>query len=163
VEDETLFLPSSFPGAERTQLGLSKLASDESLLREAQAYDCILQLRLTLKTISVLQYKRQWNVVGQRKSTRARSRIYSMEAIRDHYLLVYNTNRISLLTLGRLQESDDRLPRLGLEDLARKSTVAKRQTGDTYRADGKLWALTPPAGWGNGSGACNACSILSCV
>jgi hypothetical protein len=147
VEDEELFLPSSFPDFERNQLNLSKLAHDESLLREAQAYDCILQLRLTIKTISVLQHKRQSNIVGQRNTTRARSRIFSMEAIRDHYLQVYNTNRASLIQLGKLQPNDHHLPHLGVEDLARKPTVAKRQTGDTYRADGKLWALTPTINW----------------
>jgi hypothetical protein len=152
VEGENLFLPSSFSDVDRTQLGLSKLAYDESLLRKAQAYEYILQLRLTVKTISVLHHKRQWNVVGQRKSTRARSKIHSMEAIRDHYLHVYNTNRLSLITLGRLQQNDDHLPHLSLEDLARKSTASKRQTGDTYRADGKLWALTPVVAWKKNNG-----------
>jgi hypothetical protein len=78
--------------------------------------------------------------------------IYSMEAIRDHYLEAYNTNRLALIHLGRIQPNDDRLPHLGLEDLARKSTVAKRQTGDTYRPDGKLWTLAPPTNWRSDEG-----------
>jgi hypothetical protein len=143
AEEENLFLPSSFSEEDRSFLGLSKLALDEALLREAQACDCILQLRLTLKAISVLQYKRQWNVVGQRKNTRARARIHSLEAVRDHHLLVYNTTRTALIALKRLQPDDERLPHLTREDLSRKSTIAKRQTGDTYRPDGKLWALRP--------------------
>jgi hypothetical protein len=147
-EDENLFLPSSFPAEERNRLGLTGLVREEALLREAQAHECVLQLRLTLKIISALQFKRRMNVVGQRKATRARSRIYTMEAVRDHYLLVYNKTRDALISLAALHPEDDRLPHLGLTDLARKSTITKRQAGDNYRADGKFWGLKP---WKSGA------------
>jgi hypothetical protein len=143
VEEENLFLPSNFTADERDRLGISNLVHDEGLLREAQAHECILQLRLTLKIISVLHLKRRTNVVGQRRATRARSRISSMEAVRDHYLLVYNTTRAGLVSLAVLHPNDERLPQLSSNDLIRKSTVAKRQPGDTYHADGKFWGLKP--------------------
>jgi hypothetical protein len=151
-EEENLFLPSSFPEEERNRLGLSALVRDEALLREAQAHECVLQLRLTLKVISALQFKRRMNVVGQRRSTRARSRIGTMEAVRDHYLLVYNTTRDALIALAALDPEDGKLPHLGLADLTRKSTIAKRQAGDNYRADGKFWGLKPWK-WGRTTGA----------
>jgi hypothetical protein len=150
-EEEILFLPSNFSGEERDRLGLSSLVHDEALLREAQAHECVLQLRLTLKVISALQFKRRMNVVGQKRNTRARSRIYTMEAVRDHYLLVYNTTRDALIALAALHPEDDRLPHLSLTDLARKATIAKRQAGDNYRADGKFWGLKPWK-WGRAAG-----------
>jgi hypothetical protein len=150
IEDEDLFLPSSFSGSTRNSLGLSKLAQDEAILREALSYESILQLRLALKAITILHKKRKANVVGQHMNTRARSRIHSMEAIRDHNLAVYNTNRKALITLGTLLPDDKHLPPLTQDDLHRKSTVDKRQTGDTNRTDGKVWAVRLKASFAKG-------------
>ena len=141
VEEENLFIPSSFSESDRTALALSDLVRDEAVLREAHAYECVMQLRLVLKAISVLYKKRKMNFVGQRNITRARARIQLTETIRDHHLLVYNESRDALIKLGALLPEEERLPQLRPEDLVRKSTVDKRQTGDTYHPDGKFWTI----------------------
>ena len=75
IEDEDLFLPSSFSEPTGQSLGLSKLAEDEAILREAQVYESIMQLRLVLKAITVLHNKRKSNVVGHEGSSEASCQI----------------------------------------------------------------------------------------
>ena len=141
LEDENLFLPSSIPEPERTALGLSALAGEEARLREAQAHECILQLRTNVKCMSILAKRKKKHDRGVRKLTRTRARFISVEVVRDRLLLIYNSSRAALISLGKLDPNDQRLPPLTVDDLKRKSTVDKRQRGDTYRSDGGLWVI----------------------
>jgi hypothetical protein len=140
-EDEELFLPSNLSDSERTELGLSALADEEATLRQAQANECILQLRFNVKVITVLQKKRKRNVRGQRGNTRARSELQTVEDNRDRLLAIYNTSRATLIHLGVLLPTDSRLPPLTIDDLDRKDTSEKRQPGDTHRSEGRLWHI----------------------
>ena len=87
-----------------------------------------------------MQDERKANDTGQQLNTRARSRINTVEIIRDRLLLVYNKARSALASLGKLQQSD-RYPRLTRDDLDRKSTHDKSRINDTYHIDGPLWLI----------------------
>ena len=140
-EQESLYLPSEFSQAERSELVITHLASEECFLREGQAYDCILQLRRAVKTLSALHSNRKKNEQHQKQQTRARSRIQTHEFNRDGILAVYSVCRNALAALGCLNDShaQQRFPALGLNDLHRKSTIKKRAIGDSRRSDGWLW------------------------
>jgi hypothetical protein len=140
VEKEELYLPSHFSESERSDLGLDQLASEEGLLREGQAYESIMRLRSTVKALSWYKRVRKENDRGQRQATRARARIAAAEFLRDSHLLTYNHARSALESLALLGP-EGRFPPLTEEDCFRKSTVDKRQTGDTYRPDGRLWRV----------------------
>lgn len=141
LQHECLFLPSHFSKAERDCLGLTALSEEEAQLREGQATDAILQLRLIIKTLSAMQGRKKKNVRGQKESTRAYGKIHTIGTARDRVLMIYTECRLALKSLGRLDDpiSLDRFPPLTNEDLYRKSTMDKRQLGDSNRADGRLW------------------------
>jgi hypothetical protein len=158
IEDEKLFLPSSFVDIERDELGLSGLAEDESKLREGQACGAIVSLRFLVKMITSLQDKRKADDAGQQLSTRARSHIQSVEATRDRILHIYNITRKALMSLGK-DELVKRFPPLSHADLFRKSTEKRRQLNDTYREDGRIWGIDTFRGLEDTSGKKFALSI----
>jgi len=139
-ENERLFLPSDFSGAERILYSLIDLAREEAQLRQAQLYECLMQLRRVMKILSTMQKIRQKEFRGQEQNTRSCRRIQTIGLTRDRLLDIYNTSRKALVSLG-VDNSilEDRFPPLGISDLYRKSTVGKRQLGDTYRTDGQVW------------------------
>jgi hypothetical protein len=149
VEDEVLFLPSYFSETDRTNLGLLELAEDETKLREGQAVSAILGLRFLVKSITVLQDKRKAGDTGQLLNTRSRSRIHTVEGIRDRLLSIYNTSRNALVGLDR-QSFSDRFPNLTLDDLERHSTMKKRQLNDTLRQDGAIWGIQTGSAFSGG-------------
>jgi len=146
IENEYLYLPSDFGEPDRHQLQLTDLAQEEAMLREGHAYECILQLRQIAKLISIFHYLRQKNNRGQRQNTRSQVKREALELTRDRLLETYNTTRKALSSLcndnNRISE---RFPPLTVDDLYRKPTVDKRQLGDTYRPDGRLWSLGKPS------------------
>jgi hypothetical protein len=140
LEDDCLFLPSHFSEEDCDRLSIKYLAEEEVNLRQAHAYDCILQLRRVMKTISALQKLRRKHARGQRQTTRSRLQVDSMELSRDQLLAIYNASHRALRSLRTGNtELEGQFPSLALEDLYRKSTVDKRQLGDTYHVEGKLW------------------------
>lgn len=143
VQDEILFLPSQFSDVERKHYHLEKLAKEEAMLREGQASENILQLRFIMKTLSTFTKYKQKNMRGQKSNTRSAHQVQKVELARDTTLAIYNSSLDALLSLGCWSEEADRerYPRLSLDDLVRKSTQNKRQLGDTYRPDGRLWIL----------------------
>jgi hypothetical protein len=140
TEKEELYLPSHFSEMERSDLGLCELAQEEVLLREGQAYESIIRLRSTVKALSWYARVRKGNDRGQRQATRGRARIAAAELLRDSHLLTYNHARSALESLTHLGP-EGRFPPLTKDDCFRKSTVDKRQVGDTYRPDGRLWRV----------------------
>jgi hypothetical protein len=142
VDDENLFLPSYFGNTDRVQLDLTELASEEAKLREGHVYECILQLRRVMKSLSVMQKLRRKNKNSQRESARLHRLRNSVELMRDRILEIYNSSRMALES-HRVPGSDteELFPPLSLDDLYRKSTLDKRVRGDTFRPDGSLWGL----------------------
>jgi hypothetical protein len=139
VEHEELFLPSFFPSSQRSSLSLSDLADEEAELREGQLLECIMTLRSTVKSISWFHRYRRENDRGQRQNALARSNIDSAISLRDRTLKLYNESRGTLQSLNSLGP-EGRFPPLSQQDLFRKSTWDKRQVGDTYRPDGRVWS-----------------------
>jgi hypothetical protein len=143
LESESLFLPSHFSPSERVEYGLGHLAEEETQLREGHAWQCILQLRLAVKTISIMQGLRKKNVRGQKQNTRARDKVHSTEFTRDHIFAMFHASRNALYSLGALDDraAAERFPNLTVQDLVRKPTHLKRQVGDSRRPDGNVWVI----------------------
>ena len=139
-ERELLLLPSDFSETERTTFSLTELAKEEAQLRQAQLYECVMRLRSVLKSLSRLQMIRRQDSRGQEQNTRSRKLFQTAELIRDYVLYIYDSSRTILLALKHnCPGVQEQFPRITLADLCRKSTVDKRQLGDTYRTDGKIW------------------------
>jgi hypothetical protein len=143
LEDENLLLPSHFSDHDRAKLSLEELAEEEAKAREGQTHNCILQLRRVMKTISAMHKLKKKNSHGQRQCIRDRKQLDSLELTRDQILAIYSASRCALVSL-RADDKDlaEQYPPLALADLYRKSTLEKRQRGDTHRADGGLWVAT---------------------
>ena len=128
---------------EETLLGISpefaRLAEEEAQLRETQLFECILQLRSVGKNLSILQSIRRKEARGQQQNTRSRAHIEAMDLICDQILGIYNASREKLLVLKGGNGGVEKYSPLSKDDLSRKSTVKKRQLGDSRRPDGKLW------------------------
>jgi hypothetical protein len=142
LEDEQLFLPSDFSEQECHELSLMQLAVEEGQLWEGQLYECILQLRWVMKNLSVVHQLRQKNSCGQHQAAHSHTQHEAVELTRDHLLDIYNKGRQALLSLRKdRKQIEDQYPALSLKDLYRKSTVVKRQLGDTHHFEGQLWLL----------------------
>jgi hypothetical protein len=96
---ERLYLPSEFNEVDRFRLDLVNLAEEEEKLREGHAFECILQLRRLMKTMSALQLLRKKNTRGQRQNTRAHTQCCALELTCDRLLEVYNTSQKSLTSI----------------------------------------------------------------
>jgi len=142
IAAEQLCLPSEFDELDRIRLNLVNLAEEEGKLREGHAFSCILQLQRLMKTTSALQLLRKKNMRGQRQNTRAHTQHNALDLTCDRLLEVYNTTQKALTSIyPNDTHISEQFPPLTKEDLQRKSTVDKRQLGDTYRTDGRLWRL----------------------
>lgn len=144
IEFESLHLPSSFAHSSRTEMQLEDLAHEEQLLREGQMFECILQLRRSSKRLSALNDFKKKESKTQYEHTRANTQKKSIDLSQDTLLLIYNTSRQALIDLaGGAYET--RFPPLSKADLFRKSTVHKRQVGDSHRTDGAIWVTGIPS------------------
>jgi hypothetical protein len=146
VEDEPLYLPSQLTHEQRLAFRLERVAALEAELRDGQALDSILQLRRLEKVLSAKQGLRKKNDRGQHQNTRARGKIQRTTFVRDAVLIAYSNCRLALESLlqgdeAQLSAFRKRYPSLSKADLHRKSTVDKRQLGDSYRSEGALWTL----------------------
>ena len=152
VENEELFLPSYFSNSDIVNYTLTTLADEELNLRDGQAYECILQLRRVMKTISAMRSLKRKDMRGQRHNTRANKQRDSLEVTRDHLLMIYRRARQALLSLTKDgQNTGECFPPLTIKDLYRKSTMDKRQLGDTHRTDGLLWVVASAGGSASGA------------
>jgi len=135
IEGELLFLPSHFSSQDRVILSLELLATEEALLRSANASECILQLRQVTRIISGMHYIRRTDIRGQKEGTRSKSSIQSASFDRDHLLELYDVTRNALRSLN----SDiGRFPPLTQDDLYLKPVDDRRQLNDTWRSDGPI-------------------------
>lgn len=150
VENEDLHLPSSFPRSSREEMHLQDLANEELSFRESQVYECILQLRRTAKRLSVHRDFKKKESKTQQDHTRSNMQKKSIELSQETLLCIYNTGRQALLSLANEDSSfESRFPSLTKADLFRKSTVHKRQGGDSHRSDGAIW-VTGVSPWDGG-------------
>jgi hypothetical protein len=141
LENENLFLPSSFLEEDRSRLGLSELTKMEAELWEGQASECILRLRCIMKALSAHAALRQKNDSGQSARTRSQIKAQTLRFQRDRVLAIYSEARAALRDLGKLDSMLDRFPALDETELFRKSTRDKRVIGDTHRTDAPFWGL----------------------
>lgn len=149
-EKQCLYLPSDYAEAERMELNLTELGAMEYKMLEGAAYDTLEKLRTVVRLLSTLRKDENANVYGQTRHTRAKTQIIDATIKQDTCMKQYILIRKCLMSLG-LPEDDTSLLELTFASLDRKSTTATRSIGDTYKADGLLWA----------SGAINADRCLT--
>lgn len=142
IEEDRLHLPSCFSADERQLMSLLDLAEEEKELRKAQVIECILQLRRSAKRLSAVRGLKKKDDRGQRAAGRVTSQRHSIEFSQECLLAIYSVGRLALISLDNEQSSfEKQFPTLTADDLFRKSTVQKRQMGDSHRAEGALWGV----------------------
>ncbi|KAH6905704.1 hypothetical protein BKA70DRAFT_1430575 [Coprinopsis sp. MPI-PUGE-AT-0042] len=134
VEDQMLGMPSDFEDPQRNELGLDDSADIERRLLEGAAFDTISRIRTSVQFVSALTGAKMTNLTGQNSLTRAASRVYDAQNLRDAEILFYNSIRGQLLRLG-LPDDDPMFRHMDVASTSRKSTILKRQVGDTYKND----------------------------
>jgi hypothetical protein len=141
VEREKLYLPSDFPFSERSVLEVASLGGIEIKLREGEAFDSLLAIQTTVKTIVALRDQKNKNARGQAENTKSGTLIRNAEAHRDLHMQTYNFARSTLITLGFIDAEDPHssFPPLTLEDTFMKSRQRKCGLGDSRCVDGLLW------------------------
>lgn len=145
IDTESLYLPSHFRSEGRVALELQALGKEEEQLREAEVFECLAQLRHSAKRLSTMADTKKKNVWGQSQSTRAWNARKSVLKEQATLLKIYTSARKALLELSDDKESTAiQFPALTLDDLSRKSTVDKRQLGDSHRSEGAVWTAGIP-------------------
>lgn len=145
IESETLFLPSHFSSELRKEMNLEALGAEEFQLREAEIFECIMQLRQYSMHLSYMNNQKKKDTQAQRNSSRSSTRRKTVEKNQDCLLKIYNTARAALLNFSVDTEAVlHQFPALSVDDLERKSTADKRQQGDSRRSEGKLWTTGVP-------------------
>jgi hypothetical protein len=142
VEDQKLYFPSDFNLSERKELGLESLASCEAKLREGDAFDCLVDIRAAVKSISAMRLRKQKSDRGMTQHTQSLAQIRGAEAVRDLKMLNYELTRQALISMDIMDEGEDsQFLKLTEKDLERQPTESGRQLGDSRRSDGRLWVV----------------------
>lgn len=138
IEDERLYLPSDLTEAERRQMKLEELGTEEIRWREGQAFDSLRALQNVVKALSALRNRKFKNDRQQKQNTRAGDHIDDTIGRRNQRMQAYNVARMAIISL---KGSSD-LPPMTEADLFMKSVQQKRHVGDSGRPDGLLWRAT---------------------
>ena len=138
IEDERLYLPSDLTEAERRQMKLEELGTEEIRWREGQAFDSFRALQNVVKALSALRNRKFKNDRQQKQNTRAGDHIDDAIGRRNQRMQAYNVARMAIISL---KGSSD-LPPMTEADLFMKSVQQKRHVGDSGRPDGLLWRAT---------------------
>jgi hypothetical protein len=143
IEVEELFLPSCMDSADRLEVGAVELGHEEGKLREGAAFDALRATQTAVKALKNLQDHKVKNSRGQAQSTRSVNQIADTEAIRNIRIGAYNNHRRAMISLSMFGENElnSPFPRLEVKDTFMKSTVDRRQLGDSQRMDGILWTF----------------------
>ncbi|KAJ7710763.1 hypothetical protein B0H17DRAFT_859068, partial [Mycena rosella] len=128
VEEERLFLPSDLTPAERIELQLGKLGTEEARWREGQAFDALRAIRSIVKTIRTLRDRKEKNDRKQKENSRAGDQISDAVRRRDFRMTTYEAARQAMIPLESLTPGpDSAFPPLSVADTFMKSVVKKRQ------------------------------------
>jgi hypothetical protein len=140
-ENQVLYLPSDFSNAEtRVRLQIDRLAQFEMRLREGEAYDALRDVRVAVKHLNGLTYKKQLQVRDAGPNTRALNIINDVKKRRDGHIGKYNAARDAMISLGCTQiGNDDEFPQLTPADAVMKYTERPHALGDGSKAMAKIW------------------------
>ncbi|TEB25867.1 hypothetical protein FA13DRAFT_1796169 [Coprinellus micaceus] len=138
-EKQCLYLPSDYDEANRTKRDLTELGTMEYQILEGAAYDALKRLRTIVRLLSTLRKDENNNSYGQARHMKSKTQIIDATLKRDTCMKQYKHLHKCLISLG-LPRDDPTLHKLTLASLNHKLTTATRETGNTYKADGLLWA-----------------------
>jgi hypothetical protein len=140
-EDQVLFLPSDFPDADRRKrLQIDHLAPIEMQLREGEAYDALRDLRIAVKHINGLTYKKQTSIRNTGLNTRAKTIIDDVKRRRNTHVDKYGAARQAMINLGCSRVGDqDEFPKLTIADAVMKYTEQPHALGDGSKSMAKIW------------------------
>ncbi|TRM56325.1 hypothetical protein BD626DRAFT_357487, partial [Schizophyllum amplum] len=116
VEHQMIYLPSDFPANVRRMICAEGLPEKELKLRIAGAHDLMNALQ---RKLHAKQYHIEWrnkHVTGQKKSTRARALLETLQGKIELDAVAYRHTRAAILALRGLTE-DDQFPALLPSDL----------------------------------------------
>jgi hypothetical protein len=144
IEDEPLFLPSSFSEPLRVHLGLEEAAQVEFQLRDGQAHDALEALRLAIKTYNYNISFKKTQVFGQGANTRSQAYLKSLENDKQTEADRYIHARSALLNLGLSPRDPVLRPLDKSTQLFSKNYFASAQLGDSRKSDPWFWNIRRP-------------------
>lgn len=137
---DKILLPSSFTSEERVKHGLQRLARLEYKIREADAYDALHALKLSLREIAYQVSRFGKDGYGKRNNTRrVRAQKDAHQAKREH-AAVYRCAHQALVCLGMHAPSSN-LKELKEEDMYRPSVQDPHELGSGKKTAGWIWAV----------------------
>jgi hypothetical protein len=156
-EEEVLYIPSDFTGAERIKYDLVKLGEQERHFLEGTAFDYISKVKTITKTFFASHANKKAQGYSQQTHTRSITEIEDIEECQTAAIFDYSVTRNAMISLG-MSEHDPCFPPLSKEDTYRKPTHLKRAVGDSRRNDGALWSAGVTGGVSHVVGSSSATS-----
>ena len=103
-EHGTLYLPSDIALDKHAEYGLSRLAVEELLLREGEAYDALDSVRHAVKYATCLRADKHKHAKGQMMNLRAGDLVRDAENKQAKCVAKYQHARLAMIGLGRSAE-----------------------------------------------------------
>lgn len=156
-EEEVLYVPSDFMGAERIKYDLVKLGKQERHFLEGTAFDYISKVKMITKTFFASHANKKAQVYSQQTHTRSITEIEDIEEHQTAAIFNYSVTHNAMVSLG-MSEHDPCFPPLSKEDTYRKPTHLKRAVGNSHRNDSALWSAGVTGGVSHVVGSSSATS-----
>ena len=103
-EHETLYLPSDIALDKHAEYGLSRLAVEELLLHEGEAYDALDSVRHAVKYATCLRADKHKHAKGQMMNLRTGDLVRDAENKQAKCVAKYQHARLAMIGLGRSAE-----------------------------------------------------------
>lgn len=138
IEDEPLFLPSSFDNAQREEFDLQTFVDIELQLRKGDAADTIFRLQKALQRIAELEVDRRRYTGAVSKHTQARSELDKVHRVKQRLVTEYKCTRKAMIRLG-MDESCSEFPVLGDQDTYRPGNIEPHEFNSGDNTIGWIW------------------------
>lgn len=138
IEDEPLFMPSSFNNAQREEFDLHTFVDIELQLRKGDAADSIFRLQKALRRIAELETDRRRHTGSVSKHTRARSELDKVHGVKRRLVTEYKCARNAMIRLG-MDESCPEFPVLGDTDTYRPGNIEPHEFNSGDANIGWIW------------------------
>ena len=143
-EHETLYLPSDIALDKHAEYGLSRLAVEELLLHEGEAYDALDSVRHAVKYATCLRADKHKHAKGQIMNLRAGDLVRDAENKQAKCVAKYQHARLAMIGLGRSAEYlQETFPEMKPQDLWMKDVSDKHKVGDGRITEGWIWRVGP--------------------
>ena len=139
--DAKILLPSSFSKELLEKYGLTRLADLEYKVREADAFEAIHSLKMSLREITYLVGRYRTDGLGRKNATRSVSAQQQAHARKRLYEAQYRLAYGALVKLGLTNDTSELRP-LTAEDTYRPSLQEPHELGSGTKPSGWIWSIS---------------------